>query len=388
MQLSPKLYDNLLQQIHLWCKELGFNQCGVCDLDLSSEKHAFERWLSRNYHGEMAWLAENQDKRLDPPQLVPGSCRVISVRLNYLPADTQPIDNLKNSKQAYISRYALGRDYHKLMRKRLAKLAKNIEHYVEEHAEPDLAQGRAFVDSAPVLERPLAQKAGLGWTGKHSLLLNKDDGSWFFLGELFTNIPLPINEHEAKNQCGDCEACLKVCPTDAFIKPWVLDARRCISYLSIEHDGPIPEELRQAFGNRIYGCDDCQLICPWNKDAATTKESDFQPRSNLFAQELLELFNWTEAEFLKNTEGSAIRRAGYEKWQRNIAVALGNAEPDLRIDEALKQALGKVSPLVAEHINWALERQASGKRRKRKARNSNKIEEMAYWPDRPTNAEE
>ena len=385
--MTNTTYQALLEQIHVWASDLGFDAVGVSDLELNHEMSAFNNWLGRHYQGDMAWLAENIDKRLQPPLLVPGACRVISVRLNYLPAATDPIANLKNSQQAYISRYALGRDYHKLMRKRLAKLGKQIELWAHENNIDIPAESRAFVDSAPVLERPLAEKAGLGWTGKHTLILNQHSGSWFFLGELFTNIPLPINEQPQQEQCGSCEACIKVCPTDAFIKPWVLDARRCLSYQTIENSGPIPIELREAMGNRIYGCDDCQLICPWNKDAPTTAESDFQPRANLAASTLLELFHWTENEFLVRTEGSAIRRAGYEKWQRNIAVALGNAEQDIRIIEALSAALKHASPLVAEHIEWALGRQQSGTRRKRKTRNSQKITELAYWPA-PTASDE
>ncbi|WP_096086044.1 tRNA epoxyqueuosine(34) reductase QueG [Agaribacterium haliotis] len=374
-------YRQLLEQIELWSTELGFSQWAVSDLELKTEEQLFKRWLERNYHGSMSWLANNVDKRLCPPELVPGSCRVISVALNYRPADTREIDNLKQSNKAYISRYALGRDYHKLMRKRLAKLGKLIESYVEQHKLGPTAHSRAFVDSAPVLERPLAAKAGLGWIGKHTLVLNKEAGSWFFLGELFTNLPLPASTQTVAEACGSCEACLKVCPTDAFIKPWLLDARRCISYLTIEHDGAIPLELREAIGNRIYGCDDCQLICPWSKESKLTEEQDFQPRSQLFNQDLLTLFRWTEQQFLQNTEGSAIRRAGYEKWRRNLAVALGNAEQDLRIQEALKAALPDSSALLAEHISWALAQQEQGKRRKRKSRNGNKALELAYWPD-------
>lgn len=365
--------QDLLSHIDQWVSDFGFNAWGISDMDLSHEKQAFDRWLKKNYNASMNWLENNNELRFSPNQLVPGTCRVISVRLNYLPDTHSAVANLKDASKAYVSRYALGRDYHKLMRKRLAQLSAKIHNFAAENALIDESRSRVFVDSAPVLERSLAEKAGLGWKGKHTLVLNKEEGSWFFLGEIFTNIPFPINQKPLENECGTCEACLKVCPTDAFPEPYVLDASRCISYLTIEHDGAIPEELREPMGNRIFGCDDCQIICPWNKPPQFTQEDDFQPRHNLDHSDLIDLFLWTEDEFLSRTQGSAIRRAGYEKWQRNIAVALGNAEKDLRIVEALKTKLNTASPLLQEHIDWALERQASNTRRKRKVKNPNRV---------------
>jgi epoxyqueuosine reductase len=305
---------------------------------------------------------------------VPGTVRVISVRMDYLPGDTQQIQILKDPTKAYVSRYTLGRDYHKLIRKRLSILAKQIDDalpadYLQQAGQPKQSEwlNRAFVDSAPVMERPLAEKAGLGWTGKHTLIINSEAGSWFFLGEIFTFVPLPIDQPEQPNQCGECTACLKVCPTDAFTAPYELDARRCISYLTIENKGAIPLEFREPIGNRVFGCDDCQAICPWNKYAQFTQETDFLPRHGLANSDLVTLFNWTEKEYLANTEGSAIRRIGYEGWLRNLAVGLGNAPSDLRIIEALQTKRESVSPLIQEHIDWALAQQAKlNYRRKRK----------------------
>ena len=364
--MAADAIDKLMGYIETWAAELGFAEFGVSDLDLANERSSIESWLEKGYHGEMKWLAENTELRINPQVLVEGSLRIISVRLNYLPDDTAPIANLKESKRAYVSRYALGRDYHKLMRKRLAKLGARIEHFANEHKLVASPKTRAFVDSAPVLERPIAKKAGLGWVGKHTLVLNKNQGSWFFLGELFTNIPLPITQKTIEDGCGECSACMQICPTDAFTNAYELDARRCISYLTIEYDGVIPEEFREPIGNRIFGCDDCQLICPWNKTPTCTQEPDFSPRHQLDNITLLELFNWSESVFLENTQGSAIRRTGYRNWLRNIAIALGNAEKDLRILEALKQKKEQVDDVVKEHIDWAIERQLSPRRRKRK----------------------
>lgn len=360
----PITLQELPDQLRVWAQELGFAQLGICDVDLSLEQPRLEAWLQNQYHGSMTWLAENQHLRLDPGQLVPGCLRVISVRMNYFPADTDHIRILKSADKAYISRYALGRDYHKLMRKKLARLAEQLSQAITPEMTPEQ---RPFVDSAPVLERPLAAKAGLGWIGKHTLLLNEKAGSWFFLGEILTNVPLPITIAAEKNRCGDCTACLKVCPTDAFPAPYQLDARRCISYLTIENKGPIPELFREAMGNRVFGCDDCQAICPWNKWAKFTEEKDFQPRHNLHDSDLLTLFLWDEQTFLKNTEGSAIRRIGYERWLRNLAVGLGNAPSSAAIIHALRQRRANTSPLVAEHIDWALTRQLNpSQKRKRK----------------------
>lgn len=359
---DPRLHA-LAADIERWAHELGFQQVGITDADLSAEKPRFAQWLAKGFHGTMGWLEENADKRLQPSLLIPGACRVICVRLNYLPGDSEQIQVLKSPSMAYISRYALGRDYHKLMRKRLAQLAEKIS----AQAEPWMTVNqRPFVDSAPVLERPLAQKAGLGWVGKHTLVINKNAGSWFFLGEILTNIPLPLNQHPVSNHCGECSACLKVCPTDAFPQPYQLDARRCISYLTIENKEAIPEEFRSAMGNRVFGCDDCQAICPWNKYAKPTDEHDFRPRHNLHNSELLDLFLWDENTFLRRTEGSPIRRIGYERWLRNLAVGLGNAPSDIRIIEALHWRREQATPMVQEHIDWALQQQQNPQRKRRR----------------------
>ena len=361
---NKEILSRLRGELDGWARELGFNQLGVTDTDLSKHHKPMQQWLQNNYHGSMQWLEENSEKRSQPHLLHPGTVRVISVRMNYMPADTQQIAVLKDSNKAYISRYALGRDYHKLIRKRLATLAKRLA----DAAAPLFdANQRPFVDSAPVMERPLAEKAGLGWVGKHTLVLNQQAGSWFFLGEIYTNLALPINTVVASNRCGECTACLKVCPTDAFPKPYQLDARRCISYLTIENKGPIPEEFREPIGNRVFGCDDCQAICPWNKFAKPTDEADFKPRHNLANEQLLSLFEWDETTFLKNTEGSPLRRIGYQLWLRNLSIGLGNAPSDPGIIQALHQRRPQASPLVQEHIDWAIQRQNQPTlRRKRK----------------------
>ena len=304
-------FAQLAADIKRWGRELGFQQVGITDIDLSHEESRLQDWLAQGYQGTMAWLAAHGNKRSRPAELVPGTVRVISVRMNYLPGDTQQIRILKDPTKAYISRYTLGRDYHKLIRKRLGQLAQRIDAALPaDFPGKGEVQNRAFVDSAPVMERPLAEKAGLGWTGKHTLILNSEAGSWFFLGEIFTFLPLPMDQPDQPNRCGDCTACLKVCPTDSFPQPYVLDARRCISYLTIENPGAIPEEFREPMGNRVFGCDDCQAICPWNKYAQPTQETAFLPRHGLADSDLLTLFNWSETEFLNYTEGSAIRRVG------------------------------------------------------------------------------
>lgn len=366
--------NQLAADIKIWGRELGFQQVGITDIDLDDAEIRLKEWLANGYHGSMEWLTAHDNKRSRPAELVPGTVRVISVRMDYLPGDTQQIKTLKDPTKAYISRYTLGRDYHKLIRKRLSTLAKQIDDalpadYPKEHEWIN----RAFVDSAPVMERPLAEKAGLGWTGKHTLIINSTAGSWFFLGEIFTFLPLPIDRPDQPNQCGECTACLKVCPTDAFTKPYELDARRCISYLTIENKGAIPLEFREPMGNRVFGCDDCQAICPWNKYAQFTQETDFLPRHGLADSDLVTLFNWTEKEYVANTEGSAIRRIGYEGWLRNLAVGLGNAPSDVRIIAALETKRESVSPLIQEHIDWALAQQAKvNYRRKRKIQNISK----------------
>lgn len=348
-------YDHLLQKITKWSEELGFQQLGVADIDLSGHEQHLNRWLAAGFHGEMEYMAKHGSKRSHPAELVPATCRVISVRMDYMPPDCEAAESiLENPQLGFISRYALGRDYHKLMRNRLQKLASRIQELVGDFGY------RVFVDSAPVLEKALAEKAGLGWIGKHSNLINRNAGSWFFLGEIYIDLPLPVTnstDYQASdNHCGTCTACIDICPTRAIVAPYRVDARRCISYLTIELHGSIPLEFRNSMGNRIYGCDDCQLCCPWNRFAKTTREADFFARHPLDTPHLLELFNWSEQEFLKNTEGSAIRRIGYIRWLRNIAIALGNAPADEQVTRALeqkKQAFADNEMLV-EHIDWAL----------------------------------
>lgn len=340
----------LAQSIKDWGKALGFAHVGIANIDVSAHQAALSHWLENHYHGEMGFMVQNQDLRLDPSKLHEGTVRVISVAMEYLPPDAAFARTLKQGGKAYISRYAMGRDYHKVLRKRLVKLADKIREQT-----PDL-NCRPFVDSAPVLEHALAEKAGVGWTGKHSLTLNKQAGSWFFLGELFINLPLPVDT-PVEEGCGSCVACINICPTDAIVEPYVVDARRCISYLTIENKGPIPEALRSKLGNRIYGCDDCQLICPWNRYANLSVEKDFYMRQQWRDADLLSLFAWDEATFLQQTEGSAIRRIGFERWQRNLAVALGNAPYDAEIVLALEAKLTNCSELVAEHIHWAIGQQ-------------------------------
>ena len=344
-------YLELAQQIKQWGKQLGFAEVGITDIDLSEHEAQLQRWLDLGYHGEMHYMAAHGMKRARPAELVPGTQRVISVKMNYLPPDASFARALNNKEIAYISRYALGRDYHKVMRNRLKQLGKKIETAVGEFGY------RPFVDSAPVLERQLAEKAGLGWRGKNSLLIHKKAGSWFFLGELFIDLPLPIDTPNEEEGCGKCNACITLCPTGAIVAPYVVDARKCISYLTIELQGPIPEQYRPLLGNRIYGCDDCQLVCPWNRYGQLTDEADFNPRQQLKDQELLTLFAWDEATFLKNTEGSPIRRIGHERWLRNLAVGLGNADANPNILYSLQQRLPEVSALVKEHILWAIAQQ-------------------------------
>lgn len=350
MQTTNLNYQELAEKIKLWGQELGFAQVGISDVDLSDQEEALNRWLEKNYHGDMDYMARHGLMRARAQELVEGTLRVISVRLDYLPTQAKFARILKQPDHAYISRYALGRDYHKLMRKRLKQLGERIQQHCQAF------NFRPFVDSAPILERPLAAKAGLGWVGKHSLLINKQAGSWFFLGELLIDIPLPC-DNKPENDCGSCVSCLKICPTNAIVEPYVVDARRCISYLTIELRDAIPEEFRPLLGNRIYGCDDCQLICPWNKFATLSSENDFSPRQNLDQVELLTLFAWDEEYFLRKTEGSPIRRIGFQCWQRNIAVALGNAPYQAEIVTALQEKLPDAKPMVAEHIEWALGQQ-------------------------------
>ena len=343
-------FPALAGRIREWGGELGFQQVGITDIDLESYRAHLEAWLARRHHGEMAYMARNQDKRCHPDKLHPGAARIISVRMDYDHVGEQSLAPMEEGDTAYVARYARGRDYHKMMRMRLQRLADRIEDEVGSHSY------RAFVDSAPVLERAIAEKAGLGWIGKNTMLINPEAGSWFFLGELFTDLPLPVDEPGGAH-CGTCRACLDICPTGAFAGPNSLDARKCISYLTIELRGPIPEELRAPMGNRIFGCDDCQIVCPWNKFARISPEADFAPRHRLDTAGLRELFAWTEEEFLQRTAGSPIRRIGYECWLRNIAVALGNAPPSEQTITALRSRLSHPSELVKEHVRWALSQQ-------------------------------
>jgi len=338
----------LKAEVVAWCHDLGFQQAGVSDIDLAEAEDRLGAWLDAKFHGTMDYMQRHGSKRSRPDQLVPGTVRVISVRMDYLP---QPQDAaiglLDDESRAYISRYALGRDYHKVLRGRLRALARRIEERVGEFGY------RVFVDSAPVLEKALAEKAGIGWVGKHTNVINRDHGSWFFLGELYTDLPLPTDSPEVSH-CGTCTECIEVCPTNAIVAPYSLDARRCISYLTIELKEAIPVEFRKAIGNRIYGCDDCQLFCPWNKFAKPTAEGDFSPRHGLDSAELVELFSWDEATWLQKTEGSAIRRIGHERWLRNIAIALGNAKSTPELVVALKSRQHGGSAMVNEHVTWAL----------------------------------
>jgi epoxyqueuosine reductase len=331
-----------------WCIELGFQQAGVSGIDLAEAEDRLGTWLTRKFHGTMDYMHRHGVKRSRPAELVPGTVRVISVRMDYLP-ETQEVaqELLDDDSRAYISRYALGRDYHKVLRSRLRELARRIEERTGEFGY------RVFVDSAPVLEKALAEKAGIGWVGKHTNVISRDFGSWFFLGELYTDLPLPIDQPE-ESHCGTCTACIDVCPTQAIVAPYLLDARRCISYLTIELKDAIPEEFRKAIGNRIYGCDDCQLFCPWNKFAKLSAEADFAPRHGLDSAELVELFSWNEDTWLQKTEGSAIRRIGFERWLRNIAIALGNAKSTREVVSALRARQHGQSKMVAQHVAWAL----------------------------------
>lgn len=347
----------LARKIKQWGKELGFAQIGICDIDLAQHEPHLQAWLDNGYHGEMSYMANHGMMRARPSELHPGTVRVITARLDYLPPQAGFASNLADPNLAYISRYAGGRDYHKLIRQRLKKLGDKISQYCAELGFSE-HHFRPFVDSAPILERQLADKSGLGWTGKHSLLLNPDAGSWFFLGELLVNLPLPV-DIPIKAQCNTCVACIKSCPTEAIVAEGVVDGRRCISYLTIELQGAIPVEFRQAIGNRIYGCDDCQLVCPVNSDAPLTQETDFHTRDNLVKPKLLDLFAWSETTFLTTTQGSPIRRIGHKSWLRNIAIALGNAPYSAAIIDALevRKRSEEVDEMVIEHIDWALDRQ-------------------------------
>jgi epoxyqueuosine reductase len=339
----------LAEQIKAWGQELGFQKVGIAAAELPADEQLLLEWLAAGRHGEMEYMERHGTKRARPAELVPGTVRVISARMDYWPGGADPDAVLADPTLGYISRYAVGRDYHKVVRSRLARLAERIA------AAAGTAGYRAFTDSAPVLEKALARDGGLGWIGKHTNLLDRHDGSWFFLGEVFTDLPLPVDA-PATAHCGSCTACIDVCPTRAIVAPYQLDARRCISYLTIELDGPIPEEFRAAMGNRIYGCDDCQLVCPWNRYAKPTTEPGFNPRHGLDAPRLVELFAWSEADFLERTAGSAIRRIGHVRWLRNIAIALGNSPRTAERDAALNARLDHSSEVVREAVGWALGR--------------------------------
>lgn len=335
-----------------WGEQLGFAATGISQRDLSTAESRLLDWLARDYHGDMEWMQRHGTKRSRPAELVPGTLSIISVRMDYLPPDAADAEMVLNQPElGYVSRYALGRDYHKVVKKRLEQLAAKLREAIGEFGY------RVFTDSAPVLEKPLAVKAGLGWMGKHTNVLSREAGSWFFLGEIYTDLPL-TETGAGSEHCGDCQACIDICPTGAIIAPYQLDARLCISYLTIEHKGSIPVSLRPLLGNRIYGCDDCQLICPWNRFAQYSREPDYQPREQLDAAQLSDLLLWSEQEFLQRMAGSAIRRIGFERWQRNLAVALGNARPTRKVLDLLRsQKLQTQSDLVREHLEWAIEQQ-------------------------------
>jgi epoxyqueuosine reductase len=344
-------YIALARTIKMLARSAGFQRCGISDINLDDDEAYLRDWLAQGLYGSMDWMARHGDKRSRPQELLPGTVRVISVGLDYGRDGEQAWATLADGEHAYVARYALGRDYHKLMRQRLQALADRIAEEVGPFGH------RVFVDSAPVLERALARNAGLGWIGKHTCLIDKDGGSWFFLGEIYVDLPLPIDA-PASEHCGTCTRCIDVCPTQAITAPYRLDARRCISYLTIEHEGSIDEALRPLIGNRIFGCDDCQLVCPWNKFAKTTDEPDFRARNDLDKATLAQLFAWTQDEFLQRTKGSAIRRSGYERWLRNIAIALGNAPGSADVLNALESRRGIDNAVVQEHVLWALAQHA------------------------------
>lgn len=351
--MTDKQYSNidaiqLVRSIKTWAKQLGFQGAGISDTSLQNAEIRLMEWLGKSYHGKMNYMQHHGSKRTRPQELEKGTLSIISVRMDYLPQNMEQALAVLNEKQnAYISRYALGRDYHKVLRRRLARLARKIEEAIGPFSY------RVFTDSAPVMEKALAEKAGLGWIGKHSNLIDQNAGSWFFIGEIYTDLPLP-SDTTAPNHCGTCTQCIQSCPTEAIIAPYTVDARRCISYLTIELKDSIPLEFRKAMGNRIYGCDDCQLFCPWNRFVQISPEKDFAPRHELDHSKLTELFSWTENQFLNQFEGSAIRRIGYECWLRNIAVALGNCG-DMAAKQALETRKNHPSEMVREHVQWALQ---------------------------------
>jgi epoxyqueuosine reductase len=352
--MSDVDWQLLAKHIRNWSKQLGFAEVGFVNSEKSEHQSYLNEWLAKGYHGDMAYMAKHGHLRSEPASLHPGTRSIICLRLDYFQRSTEPDRVLASDSKAYLSRYALGRDYHKVIRGKLKQLSRKIsDHLIEQGYEG--FDARVFTDSAPLLEKAFAERAGLGWIGKNTLLLNEHAGSWFFLGEILTNLPLPPSEKAKTNRCGSCSACMEACPTKAFTGPYQLDARKCISYLTIEHKGSIDEPLRELMGNRIFGCDDCQLVCPWTRYSPESSEPDFSPRHNLDSSTLLDLFQWTEDEFLTKTEGSAIRRAGYLGWVRNIAIALGNGPSSERVLRVLESRLG-LSALTDEHIKWAITR--------------------------------
>ena len=349
---TPRELDALARKIKQLGKDLGFDAIAITDTNLARYEAHLQAWLARGAQGEMGYMERNVEKRLNPAKLEPGTARVICARMNYLCDAAEPVSVLADPSKGYIARYALGRDYHKVVRRRLARLAGLVRREAK-----GLGSYRAFTDSAPVLEKALAEKSGIGWIGKNTLLLDQEAGSWFFLGEVFTDLALPVDEVSSKppkDLCGNCRACMSICPTGAITAERELDANRCIAYLTIEHKTAIPVELRPAIGNRIFGCDDCQIVCPWNREAPRSREPDFRPRHGLDAADLVELFEWDEATFLERVRGMAIRRVSFEQWQRNLAVALGNAPANQHIVQALLRRRRTASTLVREHIDWAL----------------------------------
>jgi epoxyqueuosine reductase len=348
---APRDWAALAADVQRWGRELGFEEIGVADIELSAEEARLMAWLAAGRHGAMDYMARHGTARARPAALVAGTVRVITARMNYLPRNARATrEVLADPRKAFVARYALGRDYHKVLRGRLQQLADRL------HAEVGEFGYRVFTDSAPVLEVALAAKSGLGWRGKHTLLLTRSEGSWFFLGEIYTDLPLPITPVQSAH-CGTCTACIDACPTGAIVAPYQVDARRCISYLTIELKDSIPEALRPLIGNRVYGCDDCQMVCPWNRDAPTTAAEDFAIRHGLDDVDLVALFAWTADEFDRRMQGSAIRRIGFERWSRNLAVGLGNAPYDREIVAALAARADDPSPLVREHVTWALAQQ-------------------------------
>ncbi|MEW6166628.1 MAG: tRNA epoxyqueuosine(34) reductase QueG [Pseudomonadota bacterium] len=349
--MSPIPLEQLPALIPHWARELGFSDAGISTRNLAADLAHLRDWLAQGRHGGMAYMQRDPALRSEPARLRPGTLSVISARMPYPGAGTQALALLEDGERAYIARYALGRDYHRVLRARLLKLGRRIEQAVGAHGY------RVLCDSAPALEKALARDAGLGWIGKHTLLLHRDAGSFFLLGEIYTDLPLPDARTAAvADACGRCRACIRICPTQAIVAPYQLDARRCISYLTIEHHGAIPEDLRPLIGNRIFGCDDCQIVCPWNRYAQRSDEPDFAPRHGLDAPRLVDLFGWDETEWLQRTEGMALRRTGYARWLRNLAVALGNAPTSPEVVAALRARAAYPDEIVREHVAWALAR--------------------------------